>query len=325
MGVRLIQRTLLCLSLAALNARGAETETNPPFAAEAPPVPLVTNVVAQRTVRDTIQTLLEVTPAAESTELTSPAAGTNWAAAVARARLSGAMLITNLCAGFVPGSLAETIAAAFHTNGLSPRMWERSHLPPGWPAEPPEFRERALALYGELDRLGRRILGIIARSLGLEADWFEPHVDRGNSILRAIHYPPIDNGETPAVRAARHEDINLITLLIGSNKAGLEILARDGGWVPVTSIPGTIVVNIGDMMKRLTNDVLPSTPHRVVNPAGAAAQQPRYSIPFFLHPNPDFVIRTLPECIGPERPDRYPEPLSADEFLKLRLRENRML
>jgi isopenicillin N synthase-like dioxygenase len=203
--------------------------------------------------------------------------------------------------------------------------WPEILAPNRWPSEPPAFRERALALYGELDGLGRRILRIIARSLGLEADWFEPHVDRGNSILRAIHYPPIAAGDTPAVRAARHEDINLITLLIGSNEAGLEILACDGGWVPVTSIPGTIVVNIGDMMKRLTNDVLPSTPHRVVNPAGAAAQQPRYSIPFFLHPNPDFVIRTLPECIGPERPDRYPEPLSADEFLKLRLRENRML
>ncbi|MEJ2382866.1 MAG: 2-oxoglutarate and iron-dependent oxygenase domain-containing protein [Xanthomonadales bacterium] len=202
--------------------------------------------------------------------------------------------------------------------------WPEILAPNRWPAEPPEFRQRALALYGELDRLGGRILGLIARFLGLDAGWFEPHVDRGNSILRAIHYPPIGSRETPAVRAARHEDINLITLLIGSNEAGLEILARDGGWVPVTSIPGTIVVNIGDMMKRLTNDVLPSTPHRVVNPAGVAAAQSRYSIPFFLHPNPDFVIRTLPQCIGPDRPDRYPEPLSADEFLTRRLRENRM-
>jgi isopenicillin N synthase-like dioxygenase len=203
--------------------------------------------------------------------------------------------------------------------------WPDILAPNRWPAEPPAFRAASLALYDELDRLGRRILGIIARSLGLEAGWFEPYVDRGNSILRAIHYPPIEPGATPAVRAARHEDINLITLLIGSNEAGLEILARDGDWVPVTSIPGTIVVNIGDMMKRLTNDVLPSTPHRVVNPPGAAARQPRYSIPFFLHPNPDFVIRTLPGCIRPDRPDRYPEPLSADEFLTRRLRENRML
>jgi len=218
--------------------------------------------------------------------------------------------------------LKEFFHVGREVDGVNP--WPEILAPNRWPAEPPEFRARALALYGELDCLGRRILGVIARFLGLDDGWFEPHVDRGNSILRAIHYPPVGNGETPAVRAARHEDINLITLLIGSSAAGLEILARDGRWVPVTSIPGTIVVNIGDMMKRLTNDVLPSTPHRVVNPAGSAAQQPRYSIPFFLHPNPDFVIRTLPECIGPDRPNRYPEPLSADEFLTQRLRQNRM-
>jgi isopenicillin N synthase-like dioxygenase len=206
-----------------------------------------------------------------------------------------------------------------------PNPWPDILTPNRWPDEPPEFREKALALYAELDRLGRRILGIIARSLGLEAGWFEPHVDRGNSILRAIHYPPIGDGDTPAVRAARHEDINLITLLIGSNEAGLEILARDGSWVPVTSIPGTIVVNVGDMMKRLSNHVLPSTPHRVVNPPGEAAARARYSIPFFMHPNPDYVIETLPRCITPDNPNRYPEPLSAHEFLIERLRENAMM
>ena len=203
--------------------------------------------------------------------------------------------------------------------------WPDILRPNRWPDEPPEFRERALALYVELDDLGRRVLGLIARSLGLAADWFDAHVDMGNSILRAIHYPPIEDAATPAVRAAQHEDINLITLLIGSSEAGLEILTRDGDWLPVTTIPGIIVVNIGDMMKRLTNDVLPSTTHRVINPPGSAATQPRYSIPFFLHPNPNFVIRTLPECIGPERPDRYPEPLSADDFLNRRLRQNAMM
>jgi len=202
--------------------------------------------------------------------------------------------------------------------------WPEILRPNRWPDEPPEFRAPALALYAELDRLGRRILGLIARSLGIAPDWFEPHVGMGNSILRAIHYPPIEGASAGAVRAARHEDINLITLLIGSSAAGLEILARDGSWIAVTSIPGTIVVNIGDMMQRLTNDVLPSTPHRVVNPPGRAAARPRYSIPFFMHPNPDFVIRTLPECSGPDRPDRYPEPLAADDFLTQRLRENRM-
>ena len=109
--------------------------------------------------------------------------------------------------------------------------------------------------------------------------------------------------------------------MIGSEEAGLEILSRDGSWVPVTSIEGTIVVNIGDMMKRLTNHVLPSTPHRVVNPPQARAEQPRYSIPFFVHPNPDFLIRTLPGCVTEANPDRYPEPITANDFLEQRLRE----
>jgi isopenicillin N synthase-like dioxygenase len=203
--------------------------------------------------------------------------------------------------------------------------WPDIMRPNRWPREIPEFRGAILELYEQLDRLGRRILSLIARSLGMEASGLDHAVLRGNSILRAIHYPPVTDASTPAVRAARHEDINLITLLIGSSEAGLEILARDGNWVPVTSIPGTIVVNIGDMMKRMTNHVLPSTPHRVVNPPGEAATQARYSIPFFMHPDPEFVIETLPQCITPGNPDRYPEPLSAHEFLLQRLRENRMM
>ena len=203
--------------------------------------------------------------------------------------------------------------------------WPDVMRPNVWPSEVPDFRDSVYALYEALDALGRRILGVIARSLGLQDDAFDAAVQRGNSILRAIHYPPVEDGDTPAVRAARHEDINLITLLVGASEAGLEILARDGSWVPVTSIPGTIVANVGDMMKRLSNHVLPSTPHRVVNPPGAAAAQARYSIPFFMHPDPDYVIETLPQCITPDNPNRYPEPLSAHEFLLQRLRENAMM
>ncbi len=117
------------------------------------------------------------------------------------------------------------------------------------------------------------------------------NVDRGNSVLRAIHYPPIADKETPAVRAATHEDINLITLLIGSNEEGLQILSRGGGWIPVTSIPGTIVVNIGDMMKRLTNHVLPSTPHRVINPPGAKVRRTALLDPVLHAPQPGFSDR----------------------------------
>ncbi|MFP4208438.1 MAG: isopenicillin N synthase family dioxygenase [Wenzhouxiangella sp.] len=190
-----------------------------------------------------------------------------------------------------------------------------------WPDQVPQFREAALRLYRALDALGARLLSAIALDLGLEHDWFADKVDHGNSILRAIHYPPIANAPEGAIRAARHEDINLITLLIGSKEQGLEILTRDGHWIPVTTLPGSIVVNVGDMLQRLTNHVYPSTTHQVVNPPGAAARQSRYSIPFFLHPNPDFVIETLPQCVSAANPNRYPEPITAHGYLVERLRE----
>lgn len=194
-------------------------------------------------------------------------------------------------------------------------------LPNLWPSEVPEFRAAALALYRALDQLGARLLSAIALDLGLERDWFANKVNHGNSILRPIHYPPIAHAPEGAVRAARHEDINLITLLIGSKEQGLEILTRDQRWVPVSTLPGTIVVNVGDMLQRLTNHVYASTTHRVVNPPGEAARQPRYSIPFFLHPNPDFVIETLPQCISDQRPNRYPEPITSHDYLMERLRQ----
>lgn len=194
-----------------------------------------------------------------------------------------------------------------------------------WPEEVPSFRECALGMYRALDRMGRRVLSAIALHLELPEDWFSNKVNLGNSILRPLHYPPIEDAEPGAVRSARHEDINLITLLVGSDEPGLQILARNGEWIPVTTIPGTIVVNIGDMLQRLTNHVLPSTTHQVVNPPGDAAKKSRYSIPFFLHPNPDFVIETLPQCISDENPNRYPEPIRSHDYLTQRLREIRLL
>jgi len=194
-------------------------------------------------------------------------------------------------------------------------------LPNLWPEEVPEFRSAALALYRALDRLGARLLSAIALDLDLDRDWFADKIDFGNSIVRPIHYPPIADAPEGAVRAARHEDINLITLLIGSKEQGLEILTRDERWVPVSTLPGTIVVNVGDMLQRLSNHVYQSTTHRVVNPPGEAARQPRYSIPFFLHPNPDFVIETLPQCISEDRPNRYPEPITSHAYLLERLRQ----
>jgi isopenicillin N synthase-like dioxygenase len=194
-----------------------------------------------------------------------------------------------------------------------------------WPVEIPEFRERALALYGALDALGSRVLSALALHIGLPEQFFADKTNNGNSILRPIHYPPITADDIPNVRAGAHEDINLITLLVGASAAGLEVKSKQGEWVPFTSDADTIVVNIGDMLQRLTNHVYPSTTHRVVNPPGEAARQPRYSTPFFLHPNPDFVIEVLPSCVTADNPSRYPEAITAQGYLEERLREIKLI
>ena len=198
----------------------------------------------------------------------------------------------------------------------------RDVMPPNlWPDEVPEFRAKGYALYQALDHLGSQVLRALALHIGLPEDYFADKTGSGNSILRPIHYPPITADDIPNVRAGAHGDINLITLLVGASAAGLEVLSHDGEWVPFTSDEDTIVVNIGDMLQRLTNHVYPSTIHRVVNPPGELARQPRYSVPFFLHPNPDFLIDVLPSCVTADNPSRYPEPITAQGYLEERLRE----
>ena len=193
-------------------------------------------------------------------------------------------------------------------------------MPPNvWPEEVPGFKETFLGLYAEFDRIGAKLLSAIARYLDLAPDWFVEPVRDGNSVMRLLHYPPV-SPEAPGVRAGAHEDINLITLLLGAEEAGLQLLDRDGRWLAVAPPEGALVVNVGDMLQRLTNHVLPSTTHRVVNPPPERRGTPRYSMPFFLHPAPDFVIETLPGCITAENPNRYPEPISSQEYLNQRLR-----
>jgi isopenicillin N synthase-like dioxygenase len=193
-------------------------------------------------------------------------------------------------------------------------------MPPNiWPEEVPGFKDAFLALYAEFDRAGAKLLSAIARYLNLDPDWFVPAVEDGNSVMRLLHYPPV-SPDAPGVRAGAHEDINLITLLLGAEEAGLELLDRDGRWLAVSPPEGALVVNVGDMLQRLTNHVLPSTTHRVVNPPPERRGHSRYSMPFFLHPAPDFVIETLPGCITAENPNRYPEPISSQEYLNQRLR-----
>ena len=190
-----------------------------------------------------------------------------------------------------------------------------------WPTRPAEFRACFTALYAAFDAVGARILSAIALHLGLAEDWFTPVVAGGNSILRLLHYPPVAGAENGAIRAGAHEDINLITLLLGAEEAGLELLSKKGEWLGFSPPAGAMVVNIGDMLQRLTNHVLPSTTHRVRNPAGERAEFSRYSMPFFLHPRSDFLIQTLPGCINAANPDRYPTPITADDYLQQRLRE----
>jgi isopenicillin N synthase-like dioxygenase len=193
-------------------------------------------------------------------------------------------------------------------------------LPNVWPAEAPEFKSAMLTLYSELDKLANRMLQAFALFLGEDKQYFTEKVNFGNSILRPLHYPPITDPSLPNVRAGAHEDINLITLLVGSEQEGLEVLSKTGEWVGITMIEGTIICNVGDMLQRLTNHLLPSTTHRVVNPKGDAAKSSRYSIPFFMHPNPDMSLDALPQCVTEENPKRD-EPITANEYLMQRLRE----
>ena len=197
----------------------------------------------------------------------------------------------------------------------------RARMPDNaWPSEVPGFREHELWLYGALEGLGDKVLRAIARYLGLDDGFFAPATRDGNSVLRLLHYPPAPF-DGPNVRAGAHEDINTITLLLGAEEAGLEVLDRDGTWLPVNPPPGSVVCNIGDMLQRLTNHALPSTTHRVVNPPPARRGVARYSTPFFLHFAPDYLIETLPNCVSAERPDRNPVPITANAYLEERLAE----
>ncbi|MCT2400562.1 isopenicillin N synthase family dioxygenase [Novosphingobium mangrovi (ex Huang et al. 2023)] len=190
-----------------------------------------------------------------------------------------------------------------------------------WPDEIDGFRETFTQLYAQFDKAGAEILSAIAIDLGLDARWFDPAIEDGNSVLRLLHYPPVGEGAGGAIRAGAHEDINLITLLLGAQEAGLELLGKNGQWLSIAPPEGAMVINIGDMLQRLTNHVLPSTTHRVRNPSGDRAAHSRYSMPFFLHLRSDFQFVTLPECVTADNPDRYPEVITADDYLQERLRE----
>lgn len=186
--------------------------------------------------------------------------------------------------------------------------------------ECPDFYPTAMQAYRALEKTGKYMLRAIAIHLGLEEDFFDSAIHNGNSILRPIHYAPITGEPHGAVRAGQHEDINLITLLMGASADGLEIQSKSGDWVPVTALPEHLVVNVGDMLQRLTNNRLKSTTHRVVNPPKEKWAEPRFSIPFFLHPISEFSLNCLPSCIDAEHPRQYDD-ITAGAFLDERLKE----
>lgn len=195
------------------------------------------------------------------------------------------------------------------------------HYPSNVPvAEVPEFLKKGRELYQAFEHAGAHLLKAIAIHLNLGEDYFDPRIRNGNSILRAIHYPPITREPASAIRAEQHEDINLITLLVGASAGGLQLLDMDGKWIDILPEENEIVINVGDMLQRLTNNYLKSTTHRVINPPREEWHKPRLSIPFFLHPRSDMDLSCLPSCVTPNQPLAY-APITAGEYLDERLRE----
>jgi len=182
------------------------------------------------------------------------------------------------------------------------------------------FNETLFSAYRNFEKSGRALLQAIALYLGLDEHYFDEYIHNGNSILRSIHYPPITHEPKNAIRAEQHEDINLITLLVGASADGLQILTKQNEWVGVTSLPEQIVVNVGDMLQRLTNNKLRSTTHRVVNPSRDLWHTSRFSMPFFLHPRSEMSLASLESCVDKNHPKVYPD-VTAGEYLDERLRE----
>ncbi len=210
----------------------------------------------------------------------------------------------------------------FFQYGQTPRdNYKEEEYPPNVNVnEITPFNKTFTDAYRAFEKSGTALLQAIALYLNLEEHYFDDYVYNGNSILRAIHYPPITHEPKSAIRAEQHEDINLITLLVGASADGLQILTKQNEWVGVTSLPDQIVVNVGDMLQRFTNNKLCSTTHRVVNPTRELWHTSRFSIPFFLHPKSSMSLRCLDTCINDAHPKVYDD-ATAGEYLDERLRE----
>lgn len=187
-------------------------------------------------------------------------------------------------------------------------------------SELPNFNTTGMQAYRMLEKTGIYVLRALALYIGLDEFYFDNKVKNGNSILRPIHYPPITEDPEDAVRAGAHGDINLITLLMGASTGGLQVLRKDGKWIDALPAEDELVINVGDMLERHTNNKLKSTIHRVINPPRESWSEPRYSIPFFMHPRSDMLLNCLEECIDENNPKAYDD-ITAGEFLHQRLVE----
>ena len=220
------------------------------------------------------------------------------------------------------GSVAPDLKEFFQYGQIVP---DNHNLKPQYPDnikvdEIPGFNQTFFKAYRAFEKSGKSLLQAIALYLNLNEHYFDDFVEEGNSIVRAIHYPPITSEPKSAIRAEQHEDINLITLLVGASADGLQILTKQNEWVNVTSLPDQIVVNVGDMLQRLTNNKLKSTTHRVVNPPRELWHTSRFSIPFFLHPKSNMSLAALESCVDSTHLKLYKD-ITAGEYLDERLRE----
>ncbi|MEL6470777.1 MAG: 2OG-Fe(II) oxygenase family protein, partial [Cyanobacteria bacterium J06623_4] len=217
-------------------------------------------------------------------------------------------------------SSAPDLKEFWHVGREQPTRHPVSYPENIWPREVPQFQPVMATLFEQLETCATSLMEACAQYLDQPTDFFCTQVTEGQTILRVIHYPPIPEDITPASqRAAPHEDINLITLLCEATTPGLEILTRDGDWLPVQPIPGQIIVDTGDMLQSLSNGLLRSTTHRVVNPS--SSRDRRFSMPFFVHPRPEFDLTPLPSAVESTGGVRQFPAQTAGEYLQQRLRE----
>ncbi|MGK0367868.1 MAG: isopenicillin N synthase-like dioxygenase [Thermoproteota archaeon] len=216
-------------------------------------------------------------------------------------------------------SEAPDLKEFWHTGREVPKdhRWHEMYPDNLWPSEIEGFESIIQTLFDSLSHTSLILLEAIGKGLDVSENFFKEMAQDGNSILRPIHYPPVPNdADRKSIRAAAHADINLITLLVGATSSGLQLQDKDGSWLNVDSEEGELVVDSGDMLELLTNGVLPATIHRVINPEDTSKD--RYSIPFFVHPNPETLLKCIPSCLGDG--EKY-EPINSHEFLMKRLRE----